>query len=346
MRIIQIGAGFWGTTWLGIVAESRACRLEAIVDPDEAALARAGQAAGVPASRRFTSLADAIRLVEAEAALVVVPPELHAAIALEAIAAGLHCLVEKPFATRLDDAEMVVEQARRADRTVMVSQNYRFTSGARTVRRLVRDGELGRIAAVSIRFARAPSIQLSGFRAEIEEPLVLDMAIHHVDAIRGVLGLEPVAVFAKTFNPPWSPYPGNAAAVIQLETEDGAVIAYVGNLADRGPPTAWSGAWEVQGELGSIAWEGDRVVRHGTEPPATRLRRLRGPRTDTGTAVSLERVVASERAGSLAEFAAAVREAREPESSGQDNLSSLALALAAIQSSRRREVIDLASPAP
>lgn len=341
--MIQVGAGFWGASWPKVVHDAPEATLVALADPDGAALARVGEAAGIPPGRRFPSLAAAAASVEADAALIVVPPALHAGVALEALEAGLHCLVEKPFATSLEDARAVVARAESLGRTIMVSQNLRFTRGARTVRGLVAAGAVGAIGAVYVRFERSPSLEVGGFRAEMAEPLVLDTAIHHLDAVRGVLGLEPTRVRARSFNPAWSAYGGNAAAVVEIETAQGAPVFYAGSLAHRGSSTAWEAAWDVQGELGALRWEADRVLlwRPDRAAPRRRRRRLRRCRKDGYAPVPLVPLDARQRAGSLAELAAALREGREPEASGRDNLASLALALGAAEAARRGQPVDL-----
>jgi predicted dehydrogenase len=327
MRLVQVGAGSWGKTWLPVVQAS-GWELAAIADTDAAALARAGEAVGLSGDRLFGSLADAIGTIEADAALVAVPPRAHAAVAVEAIEGGLHCLVEKPFAPTLAEARTVVEAAEAAGRTVMVSQNFRFTRGADTVRELLGAGRIGELGAVNVRFAQHP---VGGYRLTMEEPLLLDMAIHHFDSLRGTLGLEPSRVLAASFNPPWSPYARGAYATVALETQNGAAATYTGSWATRGPVTPWEGDWEIEGTDGWIRWRGDEVTLGSAAGRGSGLLgRARGrPRRVRGRAPAAE-----QRAGCLAELTAALREGREPEASGRDNLRTLAVTLAAVESAK------------
>lgn len=337
LRLIQVGVGAWGASWAGVVHAAPDWELAAVVDLDESALARSG----LPQKRQFSSLQDAVAAVPADAALVAVPPAAHLPVAAEALAAGLHCLIEKPLAATLDDARALLEAAKRSGRLAMVSQNLRFSRGARTVRELVGGGEIGQIEAAFIRFFRTPLF--TGWRLELEEPLLTDMAIHHFDQVRGLLGLEPVRVRATSSNPSWSPFTGNASAVAELETEDGSIVSYTGSWAPRGPETSWDGDWSVHGEHGWIGWSHGRVL---LAPPGVtlertlrrRLRRRPLPRT-----VPLVPVSAEERAGALAELAAAIREGREPEGSVRDNIHSLALVVAAISSARTGLSVETSS---
>ena len=248
MRVLQVGAGSWGSSWAQVVAGAPSVEFVGIVDLDPGALARVGDLVGVPRERRFGSLAEALARVEIDAALVVVPPAAHAGVAIEALEAGLHCLVEKPFALGLAEAEDAVRRAEDVGRILMVNQDQRYTRGARTVRRLVAEGALGPVGAIRVRFSQAPKVR--PFHLELAEPLLLDMAIHHFDQLRAI-GCEIDRVWARSFNPPWSPLAGNAAADVLLEADGGRTfVTYSGTWAPRGRITSWSGEWEIQGERG------------------------------------------------------------------------------------------------
>ena len=335
MRVLQVGAGSWGSSWAQIIARAPFVELAGVVDPDSGALARVGDLVGVPPERRFRSLAEALARVEIDAALVVVPPAAHAGVAIEALEAGLHCLVEKPFALGLAEAGDAVRRAEEVGRILMVNQDYRFTRGARTVRRLVAKGALGPVEAIRVRFSQSPKVR--PFHRELAEPLLLDMAIHHFDQLRAI-GCEIDRVWARSFNPSWSPLAGNAAADVLLEANGGKTfIAYSGTWAPRGRNTGWSGEWEIHGERGAIVWDEDRVELVAAEEQRS-ARRLKRP---FRRRLALDRLGAEGRLGSLMELAAALKEAREPETSGRDNLRTLAVVLAAVESADRGEPVEL-----
>ena len=336
------GLGAWGGTWVQVIRDSPHWELVALVDSDTTVLDSVASMAGIPTECSFTSIAEAAAAVETDAALVAVPPAVHAPLASAALDVGLHCLIEKPFASTLEDAHRIVDRAEAVGRVVMVSQQYRYRPGARTVQRLVAEGAIGRIGAVYVSFLQ--TLLEPGFRLEMEEPLLWDMAIHHFDLIRGILELEPVRVLATSFNPSWSEYAGNAAATALLETEDGAVVTYTGSWVPRGRVTGWDGVWEIVGENGSILWDGDvvllRPLGESTPLGAKVLRRVAGQEWN-GRKVTLEPIRDADRGGSLAELSSAIREQREPETSGRDNIRSLALVVGAVESARRRAAVDV-----
>ena len=71
-------------------------------------------------------------------------------VAKAALEAGKHVLCEKPLATTLQDAFDLVETADKAERVLVVSQNYRYNAPFRAVQRLVMEGELGKLASIRI----------------------------------------------------------------------------------------------------------------------------------------------------------------------------------------------------
>lgn len=329
--IVQVGYGSWGASWVAKIAESLRFELRALVELDDGTRARAVED-GVPASVCFATLADALAAAgEAELALIVTPPASHRAVALEALAKGLDCLIEKPLADSLEGAREIVAAADRAGRCVAVSQNYRFKRAPRTVKRVLAAGVIGRVEQVRITYAK--NAPFADFRTQMEEPVILDMAVHHLDQLRGIVGLEPARLRARSWNPSWSRFRGNASALIEMETLDGAHVVYTGSWCSNGLETTWDGSWDIQGTRGGIVWANNRVEVRFASVFDTVF--LPGALERDGVMdVSLDDVVVEERLGVLAELAAAMDAGRPPETDGHDNLRSLGLVLGALESAR------------
>ncbi len=91
LKLIQCGVGGFGQSWLSeVTAASPDFELVAIVDVQAANLASAGDTAGIPAERRFTTLEEALDKVQADAVLTVTPPQVHIQHARLAFERGLH----------------------------------------------------------------------------------------------------------------------------------------------------------------------------------------------------------------------------------------------------------------
>ncbi|MBA2514800.1 MAG: Gfo/Idh/MocA family oxidoreductase [Solirubrobacterales bacterium] len=329
--VIQFGAGSWGMSWLGKIEQSAHFELRALIEP-VAGAREAALAAGVAPDLCFGGLDEALAAgVEAQVGVVVTPPATHLAVAHEAMEAGLDLLVEKPLADTLESARELVDRAEELGRRLMVSQNYRFKRAPRTVQRLVTEGAVGRIEQVRIVYQKDPPF--ADFRVQMDEPVIIDMAVHHLDQIRGLLGLEPVRLRARSWNPSWSRFRGNASALIEMETAEGVQIIYTGSWCSTGAETTWDGEWDIQGERGGILWRQNQVRLSFTSVFDTVF--LPGAHERDGTMdVDLDPVPLEERAGVLGELHAALDEERVPETHGRDNLRSLALVLAAVESAR------------
>jgi len=96
----------------------------------------------------------------------------------------------------------------------------------------------------------------------MDEPLLIDMSIHHLDALRGIVGVEPATVRARSWNPSWSIFTSNSSALVEIVGTRGEQVLYTGSWSSHGTPTTWDGAWQIEGERGGIAWDQNRVSVH------------------------------------------------------------------------------------
>ncbi|WP_020577595.1 Gfo/Idh/MocA family protein [Actinopolymorpha alba] len=344
LRLIQVGLGGWGHDWAThVIPTVPVIDRVAVVDADPATLAKAQESLGLRDDQCFSQLGAALDAVDADAVLVTATVAAHIPLAVQAIESGKHVLVEKPFAATVAEARTVVELAEQRGRTLMVSQNYRHFPAARTAARLVAEQLLGPVAAVRVDFRKwandAPVGANRHYR--LVHPLLYDMAIHHFDLMRLVLGQEPVRVYTQVTDPPWSNFTDEASAFLTITFDRGAVVSYRGSWVSPGTPTTWSGDWHLECERGEIYWTGRTGGAAVTDGETLRVRRQpalastgagRADQAHTEDAVSLAELPFVGRAGVLAEFARAVAEGDEPETSGRRNLGSLALAEAAARS--------------
>ncbi len=321
--------GGWGRDWAKLLARhDELVQTVACVDLLPEMLEQLQADVGFSPNRCFPSLEAALEATDAEAVLVTTPVGDHVPVALAALEAGKHVLVEKPFAPSLAEAQQAVELAEAKGLVLMVSQNYRFYPAAQTAAALIREGSLGPVGAVSVQFRKYANSQPRGSHRhyKLRQPLLLDMAIHHFDLMRFVLGQEPEAVSCHAWNPPWSNFDEAAAASATITFDGGAVVSYQGSWVSTAPPTRWAGEWTIECADGVISWTG-RGDESTIDDGVTVRPRGKRPRR-----VQLPEMRYWDRAGSLAAFVAAVREGAEPPTSGRDNLASLALTFASIES--------------
>ena len=338
LRLVQVGLGDWGRDWAWrIVPAVDQVEAVAYVDSDPRAIPLLGKRLAVDGARRFPSLDGAVAATRPDALLVTTTLAGHEPLTRAGIEAGLHVLVEKPFVEDLGCARELVDLAASRGLTLMVSQNYRHFPAAREAARLAREGELGDLYAVTIDFRRNdPSPPKPRRRHHHDtQPLLLDMSIHHFDLLRLVLGRDPVRVRCEAVDPPWSGFSGPPAAFASIDFE-GVAVSYRGSWVSAGPITPWAGEWTMEFEHGQVWWtsRGDR----GLLNDKVVIRPRRG-RPKVLTLPVIDRV---DRAGTLTEFATAIQQGREPETSGRDNLHTLGFTLAAIESARQLDLVNVA----
>jgi len=331
IRTIHVGLGAWGSNWAtSVLAGHPEVDVLAYVDRDSATVARMQQRLGLPPEKFFPSLEAAMAAVDAEAVIVALPIALHAPVAWQALEAGKHVVVEKPFTENLQEARDLVALAEARGLVLAVSQNYRFYPAPQMAAQLTRGAYLGRLASVNVDFRRNAFAERSS-NLKIPHPLLRDMAIHHYDLMRLVIGEDPVEVSARTWNPPGSPYEMHPAGAMVFSFPSGVHVSYRGSWVDFGPQTPWGGDWKMDFEKGSITW-----TSRGDQPwPMKRdTVQIRRPNA-TMEEVALPEMRFHDRAGTLAAFAQAIRTGTEPLHfpSGRNNIMTLAIAEAALQSS-------------
>lgn len=313
LRAIVVGAGPMGQGWLQVLHASDQIETVGLVDLNlEAArtVAAGQEGADFPVA---TTISDLMTTVEADVVINVTVPAAHHAVSTEALLAGLPVLSEKPLTPTVAEGLSLAATSAHTGELLMVSQSRRYYRSITRFREAVRS--LGALGTVTAEFFRAP--RFGGFRDEMAHPLLIDMAIHHFDAFRYVVGDEPVSVSCDEFNPAWSWYQGDAGVSAGFITASGARFVYTGCWCSPGLETSWNAQWRVSGEHGTAIWDGEAMPTWESEsdlPPA-----------DPG-------VMPEEFAGSLTEFVGSLRTGTLPDGHALSNLRSLAMVEAAVES--------------
>ncbi len=127
--------------------------------------------------------------------IVATPDAVHAEHARAALSAGKAVLIDKPFATRLDDAKALAEQAREAGLLLSVFHNRRWDSDFLTVRQLIADGALGRVTQFESRFDRFRPVVADQWKEKPGAGSWLNLGPHVVDQALQLFGM-PLGVYA------------------------------------------------------------------------------------------------------------------------------------------------------
>ena len=180
---------------LPLLARRPDVRVTVVADTDQAARARAlGRAAG---ARAEASWQAALAHPDLDAVVVTLPTALHGEVALAAIARGVAMYLEKPLASTLEAATAVRDAARASALTIAVGFNSRFHPLVVRMRDQLRAGRIGEPRMVRCAFTVAARYEGSWRHHASDGGGVLhDLASHHVDLIRYLLGREVLRVGA------------------------------------------------------------------------------------------------------------------------------------------------------
>ena len=210
----------------------------------------------------LTSLDEAFQLAHSDAVTVATPPHTHAEIALRAIAAGKHVLVEKPFARDAAEARAMLDAAEQAGVVHLLGAEFRWAAGQALLNRVVRDGAIGkpRLATflLHLPILADPSGELPDWWADKEQGggWLGAHAPHVIDQIRVMLG-EIDGVSAGL----------NLAADRGATAEDSYTVHFRTRSGVEGIMQSTAGAWgmplfatRVTGSKGTARAEGDVVT--------------------------------------------------------------------------------------
>lgn len=327
LRPVLVGCGGMANHWVSIVTKSAGMQLVGLTDIRREAAQAMADKHHLSQDLIFGSLSEALARTDANAVFDVTVPSAHCAVALEAFAAGRHVLGEKPMAESLTDARRMVVAAQQAGCIHAILQNRRYNPQIRGLRRFLLTGAIGAIEELHADMVLGP--HFGGFRELMDHPLLIDMAIHTFDAARFIAGADPVSVYCHAFNPPRSWYRGAASAVAIFEMTNGIVFSYRGSWCAEGLPVSWDANWRVIGNKGTALWDGGQSLKAqsvDSEAPATFFRKVKDLTIEPA---AMEHVG---HAAVINEFARCVSESAHPETASTDNIKSLAMVLAAVES--------------
>lgn len=312
----------------------------------------------------FTSFADTHAAIGLDAITITTMPNVHVPLGIEAANAGVHVLCEKPVATTVKQSWQMVRAIRAAGRKLAIAENYRRDPINRLARALIDAGAVGTpYLALQSSSGSGENVVITPWR-HLKKfcGIAVDMGVHYTDIleyllgpIRSVTGMgDVVDKQRKGADGTLHPADAEDLAVGVLRFESGAMANLLLDMAGRG-----KGHWlrTVYGTGGSLNIPPDR-----TGKPLSLARRIDGKdvtlsadeilalvpdfKLDAATAALFggERLTSYELPWAdidanligieYDDFAAAIRDDREPEVNGEDGLRSLALMYGMMESER------------
>ncbi|WP_319460312.1 Gfo/Idh/MocA family oxidoreductase [Micromonospora sp. RTP1Z1] len=187
--IAVVGAGYWGPNLVRNFQGSTAFRLRWLCDLD---VERGRRVLGDYSTVQVTDDLDTVLADEAvQAVAIATPAGTHLPVALAALRAGRHVLVEKPLAATYDEGRQLVEEADRRGLTLMCDHTYCYTPAVLRIRELLHSGDLGELY-----YLDSVRINLGLVQRDID--VIWDLAPHDLSILDFVLppDVVPVAVAA------------------------------------------------------------------------------------------------------------------------------------------------------
>jgi predicted dehydrogenase len=341
-RVVLVGCGSMAGGWLLQVKNFHADRVEMVGFVDisaDAAKKRAEEFGAAKDAHIGTSLEEALKKTKPDVVFNCTIPEAHTATCKTALEAGCHVLVEKPLAPTVAEGKELIAAGKKAGKILAVIQNRRYTAGIIAVRQALKDGVIGPVHTILADFFLAP--RFGGFRDAMMHPLLLDMSIHTFDQARFLSGKNPTSVFCYEFNPSGSWYAQGASAMAIFELTGGGVFNYRGSWCAQGLQTSWHANWRFIGERGTLLWNGETAAQAetiDTSPGEPGFFQKTIPTTLTLTPLEPSQ---SDHAGNIGEFLDAVDGGASPQTEASDNIQSLAMVEAAVNSAQTQKKVPV-----
>jgi predicted dehydrogenase len=325
--IAVIGAGYWGPNLVRNAQSTPGLRLDYLCDLD---VARARRVLGDYSTVRVSGSIDEVLADPAVSAVAVATPAgTHHAVAMKALEAGKHVLVEKPLAPTYEEGRQLVEAAEQHGRILMLDHTYVYTPAVQHIRELVRSGELG-----DLQYLDSVRINLGLVQPDVD--VLWDLAPHDLSIFEAILpdDVWPVSVAAHGSDPIGAGHACVAHLTIRL-SNDALAHVHVNWLSPTKIRTM-----VVGGSLRTVVWDDlnptqrlsvhDRGVDRGVIPrvgPDTRGRLIVSYRVGDTVAPALPNQEALRSV--MVEFADAIAEGRPPLTDGWAGLRVVAMLEAA-----------------
>jgi UDP-N-acetylglucosamine 3-dehydrogenase len=186
VKVGVVGLGVMGQHHARVYSEL-GCELVGVADADIDKAKAIGEHYGVPYYSDHKELVSRV-----DAVSVVVPTSLHRTVAMDFLRKGIHCLVEKPIASELDDARDMRRVAETTHARLAVGHIERFNPAVTRLKEIIDEGILGEIMIVSTR-------RVGPFAQRIRDVgIIVDSASHDIDIARYLVGKEPITTFARS----------------------------------------------------------------------------------------------------------------------------------------------------
>jgi UDP-N-acetylglucosamine 3-dehydrogenase len=290
-------------------------------------------------AQAFSDYKEVLKLEDIDAISVCLPNYLHAPVSIDALNAGKHVICEKPMATSKEEAEAMINAAKRNDKKLMIAHNQRFVASHQKAKEIIESGKLGKIYSFKTTFGHPGpegwSVDGAGSWFFNKEKAFIgamgDLGVHKADLMRYLLGeFTEVGAFIETNAKQNTDVDDNAVCI--LRTESGII----GTLA-----ASW--AYMSGGDNSTIIYGEKGTLRLEADPEYSLIEEYRD-----GSVVyhKLDKIQTNEEGGQstshvINHFVDCIVENKEPLINGEEGMKSLQIILAALESKETKQIVSL-----
>ncbi len=274
LRVAVAGAGAISEFHLHGWKAQEGVELCAICDPDEGRAAARAAEFGI--ARTFTDTEEMLRAVAPDAVDIITPVGTHAPLVRLAADLGIHVMCQKPMTPTVAEAEALIADVGERVR-FMVHENYRFRPHYAEVAARVKAGEVGNVRHARLTVRSSSMMDYPGrtpfllgrqpYLATFERLLVFEILIHHLDALRAILG--EMSVESASFDRVNPGLSGEDAAIVRLREAFGAVVVVDANISALGYPPLPIDRLEILGDGDTLVLDGAELRLLSRKDPVT-----------------------------------------------------------------------------
>src|SRR3954453_21765409 len=187
VRIGIIGYGYWGPNLVRNFVEAPNTQVVAVADKNTERLEVLSRR--YPGIEGMSDHRDILRNPDIDAVAISTPVSTHFPLAMEALQAGKHVLVEKPMTSSSDEARRLIDEASRRKLVLMVDHTFVYTGAVRKMRQLIDDGTLGEVY-----YYDSTRVNLGLFQHDVN--VIWDLAVHDLSIMDYILPEVPMEISA------------------------------------------------------------------------------------------------------------------------------------------------------
>ncbi len=321
LRMIVVGAGRGRAHLRSFLSLPEQFEVVGVVDLDAYRLQQALDQHALPPELGYTAYEQALEQSGCDGVMVATWARTHEQLIEQALAAEKHVMVEKPFVLELDAAQRLLDVAEKRNLKIVVTQQWRYKPGLRTIRRLMSERAYGEPQTGHLFSYKARGREYP----DSEHAQLWQMTVHEVDALIAIMNQPVVEVYGHSYRPPATTWKRESTATAELKFHNGCRVVMVSTSDARIASVEFRAECEHAALVyrNKSAFGGPEELYVGTD----REEGLQSIPIDPGPDETslLDRHLATG-------FAAWVHGGPEPETSGRSNLQVLGVLEALIRS--------------